>query len=346
MAFSLFRSRRSPAKDRITPSPPVPQPVSRRRVRVIRKESVSDRAVLLELQATDSVALEPFAAGAHIDLHIPPGLIRQYSLVDIGRSGDYAICVQREASGRGGSVAVHDRLREGDALTISSPRNTFGMEQSSGRVLLLAAGVGVTPLVSMAAHLHRTGSDFELHAYARSVDALPLHDHLESAPYRDRVFMHDSSLGDSFRTSAPTLLDRPLDGGAVYICGPESFVALARERAKDAGWRPEQVHSERFTQEAEGPMPGGSASFSVIAASTGEEMTVEPDESIADVLERHGYETYRSCGQGYCGSCIARVISGIPDHRDHVQSPEEHAGNSHINVCCSRSLSEVLELDV
>ncbi len=345
MALSLFRSRRSNAKDRAASAPSASSPVTRQHVRVLRKEPVSDRAVLLELHAADGAALEPFAAGAHIDLHIAPGLIRQYSLVDLGRTdGAYAICVQREEGGRGGSVAVHDRLREGDILTISSPRNTFGMKQAKGPVLLLAAGVGVTPLVSMAADLHRVGADFEFHTYTRSLSALPLRDHLESAPYRDRVLVHDSSRGDSFRTSAPSLLERPADGGAVYACGPEAFVTLARERASDAGWRPGQFHSERFAPAP--PAPDGSAPFTVIAASTGEEMAVASDESIADVLERHGYETFRSCGQGYCGSCVTRVISGVPDHRDDTQSAEERARNSHINVCCSRSLTAVLELDV
>lgn len=345
MTLSLFRSRRSEAKKPTTSPPQASVSLTRRRVRVVSKEPVSDRAVLLELRDAEGAVLEPFEAGAHIDLQIAPGLIRQYSLVDIGRNdGAYTICVQRE-DGRGGSIAVHDRVREGDTLTISPPRNTFPLTQPDGRMLLLAAGVGVTPLVSMAAHLHRTGADFEFHAYTRSPNALPLREHLESGAYRDRVFVHDSSRGDSFRTSAPRLLYQPVEGGAVYVCGPEAFVALARERASDAGWGPEQFHSERFAPAAP-PEPEGSAPFTVVAASTGQEMSVAPDESIADVLERHGYETYRSCGQGYCGSCVTRVISGIPDHRDETQSPEEHARDSHINLCCSRSLSAVLELDV
>lgn len=311
-----------------------------------RKEAVSDRAVLLELLAADDALLEPFTPGAHIDLHIGTGVVRQYSLVDVERSaGSYVICVQREPAGRGGSIAVHDSIREGDTVQISSPRDTFGMVEPAGRVVLLAAGVGVTPLVSMAAHLHRSGADFEFHAYARSARALPLRRHLESAPYRDQLVVHDSSLGDSFRSFAPTGLAQPEDGGAVYACGPESFVTLARDRALEAGWRPEQFRSERFTPA--GPAPSGDSSpFTVITASTGERMAVTPEESIADVLERHGYDTYRSCGQGYCGSCVTRVISGVPDHRDDTQSAEEHAANSHINVCCSRSLTPVLELDV
>lgn len=345
MASSLFRSRRSDAKNRAAPATArFSEP--RQLVRVVRRESASDRAVLLELRAADGVALEPFEAGAHIDLHIAPGLIRQYSLIDVERSdGAYVICVQREKNGRGGSTAVHDRVREGETLAISSPRNTFGLKQPSGRVLLLAAGVGVTPLVSMAAHLHRSGSNFEFHVYTRFKNTLPLAHYLESAHYRDHVFVHDSSLGDSFRTSAPSALKLPVDGGAVYACGPEAFVTLARDRALNAGWRTEQFHSERFSP-ASPPVFGDSSSFTVVAASTGEEMMVTPGESIADVLERHGYETYRSCGQGYCGSCVTRVVAGIPDHRDDTQSADEHAANSHINVCCSRSLTPTLELDV
>ncbi|MGO2748369.1 ferredoxin reductase [Microbacterium sp.] len=143
-----------------------------------RKEAVSDRAVLLELLAADDALLEPFTPGAHIDLHIDPGVVRQYSLDDVDRSaGAYVICVQREPAGRGGSIAVHDSIREGDTVQISLPRNTFGMVESAGHVVLLAAGVGVTTLVSMAAHLHRSGADFEFHAYAHSARALALQCH-------------------------------------------------------------------------------------------------------------------------------------------------------------------------
>lgn len=344
MALSLFRSRRSTPKA-LTPRPAVPA-TGQRLVRVARKEAVSDRAVLLELLAVDGALLEPFPPGAHIDLHIGAGVVRQYSLVDVERStGAYVICVQREPAGRGGSIAVHESIREGDTVEISFPRNTFAMDTSAGRVVLLAAGVGVTPLVSMAAHLHRSGADFEFHAYTRSGSALPLRRYLESASYRHRLVVHDSSLGDSFRSIAPAGLAQPEDGGAVYACGPEGFVALARDRAIEAGWRPEQFHSEQFTPTSPAPS-GNSLPFTVIAASTGEEMPVAPDESIADVLERRGYDTYRSCGQGYCGSCVTRVISGVPDHRDDTQSAEEHAASSHINVCCSRSLTPVLELDI
>ena len=344
MALSLFRSRRSTGK---APAPrPAGPAAGLRIVRVARKEAVSDRAVLLELRAVGGAPMEPFTPGAHIDLRIGPGVVRQYSLVDVERSaGSYVICVQREPAGRGGSIAVHESIREGDTVEISLPRNTFAMDASAGRVVLLAAGVGVTPLVSMAAHLHRSGADFEFHAYTSSGSALPLRRHLESAPYRDQLVVHDSSLGDSFRSFAPAGLAQSEDGGAVYACGPEGFVTLAQDRAIEAGWRPEQFHSEQFTPTSPAPS-GNSLPFTVIAASTGEEMPVAPDESIADALERRGYDTYRSCGQGYCGSCLTRVISGVPDHRDDTQSAEEHAANSHINVCCSRSLTPVLELDV
>lgn len=316
-------------------------------VTVVRLERVSSRGLLIGLRAADGSVLDPYAAGAHVDLHLGGGIVRQYSLVDIGQEeGMYAICVQREPGGRGGSIAAHEQLREGSVVRVSAPRNTFCMQPAQGPVVLLSAGVGVTPVVSMAAELHRLGVDFEFHAYARSRAEMPLLSHLENAAYRDRFFFHDSGAGDTFRGSAPTVLERWSTGGELYVCGPAGFVDLARERASRFGWADARVHSEQFAPSAPSSTARPGAPFSVVAASTGEEMTVASNESIADVLERHGYETFRSCGQGYCGSCVTRVIAGTPDHRDTFQSPEEHQKNTHINLCCSRSLTPSLTLDV
>lgn len=322
-----------------------PAPPSRIETVVEHREAVSDRAVLLHLRPTTETALAT-TPGAHADLHLNNGVVRQYSLVNAGSDdGLLAICVQRDDAGRGGSLHVHDTLHVGEKVQISPPRNTFPLLPSAAPVLLLAAGVGITPLMSMAATLHRQGTPFELHVYGRRRAGLPLVDHLLAADYAASVFLHLSADGDSFRVSGPAMLTQPAAAGAIYACGPDSFVDLARERAVGAGWRSDQILSERFTPDAPSPL-AGDAPFTVVAASTGERMRVEPTESIAEVLERRGYETYRSCGQGYCGSCITPVLSGVPDHRDDFQSDAEHASNAQINVCCSRSLSDVLELDV
>lgn len=324
-----------------------PQPVSRTiEVVVEDRVDVSDRSVLLTLRATAPELVSPVAPGAHIDLHLGGTLVRQYSVVEaVDADAVLSVCVQHEVDGRGGSAKVHTSLRVGDRLHISAPRNTFPLRTDASKSILLAGGVGVTPLVSMASTLHRAGRDFELHAYAATATALPLHQHLVGSEYAAHVFTHFSATGDSFRAGSPASLLQPVTDGAVYLCGPSGFVDEARRRALGAGWREEQIVSERFTP-APPSLVGAALPFTVIASSTGQEMQVEASESIAEVLERNGYETYRSCGQGFCGSCVTPVLAGVPDHRDDSQSEAEHAANSHINVCCSRSLTPRLELEI
>lgn len=337
---SLFSRRENPGP-RVAGDP-------LRHVRVHAISAVSERALLLDLRAApEAPELGAFSPGAHLDLHVDDRLVRQYSIVGSPRDGDgYLVCVQREDNGRGGSLAVHERVQVGDELRISAPRNTFSLRSDAESALLLAGGVGITPLVSMAEQLHRVGTDFELHAYARDRASLPLADFLESRSYRDHVVPHFSSTGDSFRSSWPKALTEPASVGAIYLCGPQAFIDLARSRAIEAGWDPADVLSEQFVPSAPTAVDAAAGTFTVVAASTRQAMDVAPHETIADVLERNGYETYRSCGQGYCGSCVTRVVSGTPDHRDETQSEAEHATNSQINVCCSRSLSPVLELDI
>ncbi len=313
---------------------------------VSQRTVVSDRAVLLHLRlvrADDVITVEP---GAHVDLHLTETLIRQYSLVDASpEEGVISVCVQKEDRGRGASRYVHDSVSVGDRLHISPPRNTFALASGAATSLLLAGGVGITPLVSMASSLHRDGGAFELHAYAARAASLPLLEYLRSRPYAASVVPHFSDEGDSFRVSGPRSLLEPTVDGMIYACGPDGFIALARERALESGWRDDQFVTERFSSDAAPGSPVDEA-FTVVAASTGQKMKVEATESIASVLERNGYETYRSCGQGICGSCIVPVLAGVPDHRDHVQSEREHATHSQINVCCSRALTAELTLDI
>jgi vanillate O-demethylase ferredoxin subunit len=273
-------------------------------------------------------------------------MVRQYSLIDFGTHNEnYFICVQHEETGRGGSRAVHQQLSTGDILHISVPRNTFALRDVHEPTLLLAGGIGLTPLISMAQELHRAGTSFELHTYSRNASSLPLHDKLAALPFAQSLTHHFSDQGDSFRTSHPAALTNPAGPAqTIYICGPQQFIDLARSRAVEAGWEPAKNMSEQFTAAPTKTLAG--EAFTVIAASTGQSMEVGPEESIADVLERNGYETYRSCGEGYCGSCITRVISGTPEHRDIAQSDAEHAANTHINICCSRSHTPTLEIDI
>ncbi len=312
---------------------------------VSRRDPAGERVLLIELRAADpDVALPPFEAGSHIDLHVGP-FVRQYSLLgsddDAGR---YLVGVLRERDGRGGSAAIHDTLEVGDRLQISPPRNTFPLDLAAEHSVLVAGGIGITPLVAMAERLHREGASFELHVYSPSPETMPLREHLGLRPWRERVVAHYSSAGDSFRGNAPAVIPRPSPGVVVYLCGPMGMIASATSYAAAAEWPRDAVHVERF--ERGEPLETGGDAFTVLAASTGQELGVGEEETIAEVLQRHGYETFLSCEQGMCGSCITTVLAGVPDHRDEVQTAAEHAANDRINICCSRSLTPVLELDI
>lgn len=304
-----------------------------------------ERTLLIELRTSESgTTLPAFDAGAHVDVHVG-GFVRQYSLLgsddDAGR---YLIGVLRERAGRGGSAAIHDGLRVGDRVQISQPRNTFPVDLGARHSVLVAGGIGVTPLIAMAERLHREGESFELHVYSATPSTLPLREHLEGRPWRDRVALHYSSAGDGFRGNAPAVIPRPSPGVALYLCGPMGMIASATSYAAATEWPRGAVHVERF--ERGEPVEVGGEAFTVVAASTGQRLDVGEHETIAEVLGRHGFEVSLSCEQGICGSCLTRVLAGLPDHRDEVQTAAEHESNAQINVCCSRSLTPVLELDV
>ncbi len=306
-----------------------------------------DRVLLIELRAPTG-ELPGWQAGSHIDLHLSDSrgtpLIRQYSL--LGSDADasrYLVAVLRERAGRGGSAAVHDRLRVGDRLRISAPRNTFPLA-AAARSLLVAGGIGITPMLAMADRLERDGADYELHAYSASMATMPLLEHAAGRPYAGRLVTHLSSTGDSMRAGAPPYLGAPGPGDALYVCGPPAFIDAVVGSAAAAGWPEESVHVERF--ELAEPLELTGDAFAVVAASTGLRMPVAEDETIAEVLQRHGFEVFLSCEQGICGSCITGVLDGIPEHRDEVQSAAEHAANTQINICCSRSRTPTLVLDI
>lgn len=321
----------------------------RQQVRVVAVLPSSRRSVELLLEPIGEHSQLAPSPGSHVDVHLPNNMVRQYSLIQTqDDQQDYRICVQLDSNSRGGSRTIHEQVDVGDVLTISPPRSNFSLLEDSKHALLLAGGVGITPLISMAHQLHQDRVPFELHVYARDDTDLPLRDRLHTCAFRESVFTHYSSAGDSFRQQSPQALAASSPSSALYICGPTGFVETARERAAHHGWLPGRVIVEQFTpteQTATSTHPHEQA-FTVVAASTGQRMDVPPGDSIADVLERHGYDTGRSCGQGYCGSCLTRVISGQPDHRDDFQNSVEHAANTHINICCSRSLTPEIALDI
>lgn len=309
-------------------------------VTVIAKQVNGAGNVLLTLESGSEQRLPAFTPGAHIDVHLPMGVIRQYSLCSAANAPHYDICVRLDSASRGGSRWVHEHLQVSDTLTISVPRNHFPLPNAA-RTLLFAAGIGLTPLLVMAEALAERQADFILHLYLKHPNELAFSARL--AQLGERVVIHYSSEGDSLRTQIPPNL-KVSDNSVLVACGPTGFMGQLTQLALEQGWRPEQLHSERFQPETSVLNQG--ASFDVEIASSGARFTVGQRQTIADVLETAGIDIELSCEQGMCGACITGVLAGEPDHRDEVLSQQERAANNCIVLCCSRARTPVLVLDL
>jgi vanillate O-demethylase ferredoxin subunit len=291
-----------------------------------------DKSLAVRLVAEDGEALPAWQPGAHVDVHLPCGVIRQYSLTGACEDEGYLICVGRESASRGGSRYVHEMLRPGQKLMISTPRNLFPLRQAE-RVLLLAAGIGITPLYAMALHLRAAGTPFTLHYYVRNRQNAAFARALSRC---DECVIHT----DSPRTGLAEHLPVAQAGLHAWVCGPTGFMDKVREVATAKGWDDDHLHSEAFQPAA--PAAGGESGeiFTVKLASTGERWPVPADKTIAQVLQEHGVEVPLSCEMGICGACLTPVIDGVADHRDSVQSEaEKSAPDQQVALCCSRSHS-------
>lgn len=298
-----------------------------------------------ELVAADGRALPAFSAGSHIDVQVPGGLTRQYSLCnEPGESHRYLIGVLRDAASRGGSAAMHDRVREGDVLTISAPKNHFPLVHEARRSLLLAGGIGVTPILCMAERLAATGADFEMHYCTRSRERTAFHDRIRASAFAERVQFHFDDGDAAQKLDIAALLATPQPGTHLYVCGPKGFMDAVLSTARARGWPEAQLHYEFFA--AEVAPAQGDAAFEVQLASSGRVIVVPKDQTVVKALAAAGVEVQVSCEQGVCGTCLTRVLEGTPDHRDLYLTPEEQAANDQFTPCCSRARSARLVLDL
>ena len=312
-------------------------------VRVARKHEEAQGICSLELVALDGGALPAFSAGAHIDVHIPNGLLRQYSLCNApAETHRYVIGVLRDAASRGGSAAVHDTVAQGSVLTISPPRNLFPLAEVAPHHLLLAGGIGITPMLAMAEQLAATGQPFSLHHCNRSRERTAFVSRLAAAPYAAQVQHHFDDGDAAQKLDIAAVLQRAVPGTHLYVCGPQGFMDAVLAAGRVAGWPEERLHREYF-----GAAPvdhSHDGSFELEIASTGQCIQVRPDQTALAALLAAGLNIPMSCEQGVCGTCLTRVISGTPDHRDQYLTPEEQAANDQFMPCCSRAHSARLVL--
>ena len=311
------------------------------RVRVNRKWPTAEGITAFELEPLAGV-LPTFQPGAHIDVHLPNGLIRQYSITNgPGESAYYRIGVKLEPDSTGGSICLHTTVREGDVLAVSEPRNNFPLRRDATRTILLAGGIGITPLLAMAQALHRMDLDFELHCFVQSEQYLAFGDVLEHLG--DSVVPHLALPPTETVAEIGRLLADPGPHTHIYICGPGPMLEAARREAAAAGWPDDHVHFEYFKNTNE---IDDSSTFEVALARSALTVTVESGRTILEVLREHGVALPSSCEQGACGTCEAAVLEGEPDHQDVYLNDSDHEAGDRIMTCVSRSRSDRLVLDL
>lgn len=313
--------------------------------RVASVATVADGIRAYELVPADHDIWPSFGSGAHIDVRLRDGLVRQYSLCNAPADDQrYRIAVKREPDGAGGSMFMHTQVQQGSILEISAPRNNFPLRDDFEHYVLVAGGIGITPLLAMAHELYASNRSFELHLFARNPSGIAFHERLADLPFAEYVALHCDDVDRTARSKvAETLVSYKTNYG-MYLCGPTDFMAHVITIAKSRAWPGGHLFSETF-------VPGRvdaseNRPFEVKLSSTGEVLAVAADEHLIDVLHNHGYAVMCSCTQGICGSCITPVIEGVPEHRDAIMSDEQRATNSRMTVCVSRSHSERLVLDL
>jgi len=310
------------------------------RVRVVEVGDETDTVRSIRFARSDGRPLGTYVAGAHVDVTTPTGITRQYSLYSTPDDPEtYAVAVKRETSSRGGSVAMH-QLAVGDELTISAPRNLLGVVEGATHHLLIAAGIGITPMLSMARWLHVHGRPFDLHYFARSAgeaaflpllqDRCPeaLHVHL-GLPRSEQDAVVRAAVA-----AAPS-------GSHAFVCGPEGFMDKVEAVACEA-LGPEHFHRESF-QASESADQSGNRPIEVTFE--GATYVVPADRTILQVLNQAGADIASSCSEGICGTCIMTVLAGVPEHRDNVLTKAERASGELMTVCVSRAQTPKLTLD-
>ena len=311
------------------------------RVAAVTTETPDIRTLRLVRQ--DGAQLGPYPAGAHIDVVGPTGVLRQYSLCSPpDDASSLLIAVKREQHSRGGSAALHE-VSDGDLLEISEPRNLLMLADHADRHVLVAGGIGITPLLSMAYELHARGEEFDLHYFARSRDEAAFVSLLEErAEFRDRVFLHFGVGREGQPRVLASVVATTTPRTHVYTCGPEGFMAQVGEVFEPAVGA-DHVHVEHFV--ATEIDTSGDRAFTV-DLDTGETFDIPADRSILSVLTENGIEVFKSCEEGICGSCVSGVLEGVPDHRDNCLSTADKAAGGQMALCVSRALSDKLVIEL
>ena len=294
-----------------------------------------------ELVDPESAELQAFSAGSHIEIELPDNIRRHYSLCnDPSETHRYLIAVLQEKESRGGSQSLHYGVKEGDLLEISIPKNNFPLDQRGMHFILIAGGIGITPLLSMAYKLKTLRKPFELHMCARSHEYVPFKKELEGFGDLAKTHMHISDGDPSRRLDVSSLLKQPLSESLVYCCGPQSLMDAVGQATSD--WSAKKIHFETFTPRT---LDGSDGPFHIKIASTGQSFHVNSTTTILEALHQNGIRRPFSCEVGLCRTCVTGYQAGDVEHLDQdALSNEERKG--YLTICVSRCTSDELILDL
>lgn len=318
---------------------------------MIDRRTLRVRSMTWEAEGILGVELEPMTpgallpapeAGAHVDLHLGNGSVRSYSLTNPGERHRWTLAVNRDAASRGGSKWIHEALRPGATVEVGGPRNHFALDEAAPHSVLIAGGIGITPLLAMARRLAAIGKPWTLHYAARQREQMAFVDTLRELAERSgaALDLRCDREGDAPLNLTAIVAELP-EGAHVYACGPAGL--LSAFEAATAALPRERVHLERFASSQEAATEGG---FTVKLARDGRSVPIPAGRSILDALVEIGIHPPHACREGTCGTCETRVIDGTPDHRDQFLSDAEMAEGKRMMICCSGSKSPVLVLDL
>ena len=302
---------------------------------------VADDVVALTLVDPDGDPLPPWTPGAHVDLMLGDGLVRQYSLCGSpGDSRTIRLGILRAPDSRGGSSYVHEAVSVGSVVRVRGPRNHFPLA-SSPRYIFIGGGIGITPMLPMVAEAEASGADWHLYYGGRTRASMAFVDEL--AAYGDKVTLVPQD--EAGILDLASVLGDPRDDTLVYVCGPEGLLGAVEARC-GAEWPSGALHLERFSAKAAEAPASGERSFELVLSGSGVTLQVPPDTSVFDVIQNAGISVLGSCHEGVCGTCEQIVLEGEVDHRDSVLSASERAANDAMMVCVSRCFSDRLVLDL
>lgn len=311
--------------------------------KVLEVTPLTSRICEIRIASRDGSALPAYAAGAHVLFDLPDGDTRAYSLISFEQvradPADYTIAVQKEPDGKGGSRHMHG-LTTGSQIAFTAPKNDFPLHDGDAPAVLLAGGIGITPMVSMAAMLASADRAFAFHYSGRSAPLMAYHDALRDR-FGDRLHLHYDD-DPSCALNLDAVIGGVQDGGHLYVCGPKGLIEAVKTKAEAAGIDAAHIHFELFDAPQE---QQGDTAFEV-EINSGEVFTVVPGQSIIEALEDGGVDVMYDCKRGDCGICQCDVISGTPDHRDVVLSEDERRAGNVMQICVSRSKSPRLVLDI